>query len=83
MLTAQKPALSMNKDAREAVVDQLRACQTTEEILNFEHWFNTKANSGPLHEVICEFLRTRSISRSVAARWLGILIKDRENKLKI
>ena len=81
MTTAQKPAESMSKGAREAIVDQLRACQTEEEILNFESWFNSQTNAGPLYEVICDFLRCRSISRGLAAKWLEILINDRESRL--
>ena len=73
----------MSRGVREAIVDQLRACKTTEEILNFESWFNAETNSGPLYGIICDFLRTRSISRGLAAKWLEILIKDREKKLNI
>ena len=83
MTTTQRPLNSMSKGVREAIVDQLRACKTQEEILNFELWFNSETNAGPLSEVICDFLRTRSISRGLAAKWLGVLITDRDNKLKI
>ena len=72
----------MSRAVREAIVDQLRACKTPEETLHFESWFNSETNSGPLYEIICDFLRTRSISRGLAAKWLGILLKDREKKLK-
>ncbi len=80
--TTQKPVVTMSRVVHDALVDQLRACKTTEEILNFETWFNSEANSGPLYEVICEFLRTRSISRGLAAKWLEILLSDREEKLR-
>ncbi len=82
MTTTQRPLDSMSRGVRDAIVDQLRACKTSEEILDFENWFNRETNSGPLYEVICEFLRTRSISRGLAAKWLSILLNDRENKLK-
>ena len=71
----------MSRGVREAIVDQLRACKTTEEILRFEIWFNSETNSGPLYEIICDFLRTRSISRGLAAKWLGTLLNDRDKKL--
>ncbi len=71
----------MSKTARDAVVDQLRACQSPEEILSFESSFNSHSNIGPLHTIICDFLRTRSISRGLAAKWLNILLNDREKKL--
>ncbi len=81
--TTVRPVDSMSKSTREAVVDQLRACQTSEEILNFEKWFNSKANSGPLYLVICDFLRSRSISRVLAAKWLTTIVQDRDERLEI
>ena len=84
MTTTARPDRSvdgMKKGLRDALVDQLRACQTQEEILNFEKWFNSEMESGPLYEVICDLLRNRSISRSVAAKWLLILLNDKESKL--
>ncbi len=82
MTVAQKPVEAMSKGVRDAIVDQLRACKTTEEMLNFEKWFNTETNSGPLYTVICDFLRNRSISRGLAAKWLGTLLEDKELRLK-
>ena len=83
MTITHRPVESMSRGVRDAIVDQLRACKTQEEILHFENWFNSETNSGPLYEVICDFLRTRSISRGLAAKWLGTLLSDREDKLKI
>ncbi len=80
-ITTHKPVESMSRGVRDAIVDQLRACQTTEEILDFEIWFNSETNSGPLYEIICDFLRTRSISRGLAAKWLEILLNDRDQRL--
>ena len=71
----------MSKGANDALIDQLRACKTTDEILEFEGWFNSKADSGPLYDLICDLLRNRSISRVLAAKWLSILLKDRDQKL--
>ncbi len=79
--TTTRPVDTMSKGVREAIVDQLRACQTTDEILKFEGWFNKEANSGPLYAVICELLLTRSISRGVAVKWLKTLMNDRETRL--
>ena len=81
MTTTQKPIETMDRVVRDAIVDQLRACKTPEEILDFENWFNSETKSGPLYEVICDFLRTRSISRGLAAKWLEILLNDRDKKL--
>ena len=82
MTCTQRPVKSMSRGVKDAIVDQLRACKTQEEILHFENWFNNETNSGPLYEVICDFLRTRSISRGLAAKWLSILLNDRESRLK-
>ena len=82
MTTTQRPVDSMSRGVRDAIVDQLRSCKTPEEILNFESWFNSETNSGPLYSVICDFLRTRSISRGLAAKWLLILLNDRDERLK-
>ena len=82
MTTIQKPVATMDKRVRDALVDQLRACKTEEEIINFDKWFNSQANSGPLYEVICEFLRNRSISRGLAAKWLCTLMEDREKSIQ-
>ena len=73
---------SLSKSAREAIVDQLRACHTKEQILDFEARFNSEANAGPLYAVVCDFLHSRSISRGLAAKWLVTLLDDRENKLQ-
>ncbi len=81
MTTTQRQTESMSIGTREAIVDKLRSCQTKEEILNFECWFNSETNAGPLYDVICDFLRSRSISRVLAAKWLSTLIEDKENKL--
>ena len=83
MSTTQRPVEAMSRGVRDAIVDQLRICKTPEEILHFESWFNSETNSGPLYEVICDFLRTRSISRGLAAKWLSTLLNDRESKLKV
>tara|TARA_Y100001968_G_scaffold292692_1_gene298088 strand:+ start:16703 stop:16960 length:258 start_codon:yes stop_codon:yes gene_type:complete len=72
----------ISKSANDALIDQLRACTTSNEILEFENWFNAKAKTGPLHDLICELLRTRSISRGLAAKWLSTLLSDKENKIK-
>ena len=81
MITKQRSFDLMNKELTEAIVDKLRSCQTSDEILAFESSFNSEADSGPLYLVICDLLRTRSISRGLAAKWLSLLFKDREQKL--
>ena len=53
----------ISNSAYEALIDQLRACTTSTEILEFENWFNSKAKTASLHELICDLLRERAISR--------------------
>ncbi|KGG24654.1 MULTISPECIES: RNA recognition motif-containing protein [unclassified Prochlorococcus] len=83
MSTAKSQINAMSKSTREAIVDKLRACQTDEQLLEFDAQFNIEGNLGPLYIVICEFLHNRTISRAIAAKWLKTLIEDRENKLRI
>ena len=81
MTTTDKPIKIIGKSANDALIDQLRACQSSEEILKFEEWFNSNIESVKLYKKICELLKTRSISRALASKWLITLIEDRENKI--
>ncbi len=82
MTTAiQKPLEIMNNGINDALVDQLRACHTSKDILEFEEWFNSKAQGIRLHSVICELLRNRSISRATASKWFEALLVDRDEKI--
>ena len=76
-----KLPLDKGHNANDALIDQLRACKSTKEILEFELWFNTEANAGQLYKVICNLLRDRSISRVTASKWFEVLLMDRESKL--
>ena len=81
MTIAQKANVTMSKDTHDAIVDQLRACHTPTEILEFENWFNNTVNIGPLYSIICDLLRNRSISRGTASKWFETLLKNRDEKL--
>ncbi len=81
MTTVRSHVEAMSKSKREAIVDQLRACQTAEEFIEYEAQFNAENNNSPLYFVICEFLHNRTISRAIGARWLKTIIDDREKKL--
>ena len=81
MTTLQNSSQGFNKGIHDALVDQLRACISTKEILDFEEWFNSKTKTEPLHEVICDLLKNRSISRGLAAKWLSILLQDKYEKI--
>ena len=78
MTTTNKPIKRSTKNSNDVLIDQLRACKNTEEILKFEKWFNANIESDKLYIRICELLKNRSISRAVASKWLLALIKDRD-----
>ncbi len=69
-----------NDSSTHALVDELRKRNTKESILEFERKFNSK-NEKNLHIYICRFLKNRTISRALAARWLYIMIDDKESKI--
>ena len=81
MTTTNKPIKISNTTTNEALIDQLRACQTPEEILKFEKWFNSNIESEKLYKIICELLKNRSISRALASKWLQALIEDRDRTI--
>jgi len=81
MTTTNKPIKLSNRSTNDALIDQLRACQSTEDILKFEKWFNSNIESERLYKKICELLKNRSISRGLASKWLLTLIEDRETTI--
>ena len=81
MTTTNKPINISSTNTNDALIDQLRACQNPEEILKFEKWFNSNIESEKLYKRICELLKSRSISRALASKWLLTLIEDRDNTI--
>ena len=81
MTTANKPIKLSSKSTNDALIDQLRACQNSEEILKFEKWFNSNIESDKLYKRICQLLKNRSISRGLASKLLITLIEDRESTI--
>ena len=81
MTTTNKPVKLSSRSTNDVLIDQLRACQNTEEILKFEKWFNSNIESEKLYKRICELLKNRSISRGLASKWLLTLIEDRETTI--
>jgi len=82
MTTTNKPKKIISKNANDALIDQLRACQHSEDILRFEKWFNSNIESDKLYKIICELLKNRSISRALASKWLITLIEDRDKTIR-
>ena len=81
MTTTNKPIKIGNTSTNDALIDQLRACHSPEEILKFEKWFNSNIESEKLYKRICELLKNRSISRALASKWLKTLIEDRDKTI--
>ena len=81
MTTINKPLEINRTRSNDLLIDQLRACKNSEEILKFEKWFNSNIESDKLHKRICELLKNRSISRALASKWLLTLIEDRDKNI--
>ncbi len=81
MTTANQPIKVSSSNSNDALIDQLRACKNSEEMLKFEKWFNSNIESDKLHKRICELLKNRSISRALASKWMLTLIEDRDNTI--
>ena len=82
MTTANKPIkISSKRGTNDALIDQLRACQNSDDILKFEKWFNSNIESDKLYKRICQLLKNRSISRGLASKLLITLIEDRESTI--
>ncbi len=81
MTTINKSLRINNPSTNDALIDQLRACKSSDEILKFEKWFNSNIESDKLYKRICQLLKNRSISRALGAKWLLTLIEDREKTI--
>ncbi len=81
MTTTNKPLTINSTNTNDALIDQLRACKNSDEILKFEKWFNSNIESDKLYKRICQLLKNRSISRALGSKWLLTLMEDRENTI--
>ncbi len=70
-----------NDASHEALIDELKKRNSEQSILEFEKKFNYQ-NDKNLHIHICRFLKNRQISRSIAAKWLIILLNNKEYQIK-
>ena len=81
MTTVNNPIHISSTTSNDALIDQLRACEGSEEILKFEKWFNSNIESEKLYKRVCELLKNRSISRALASKLLLTFIEDRNNTI--
>ena len=70
-----------NDSSNDALVDELRKRTSPESILDFERKFNLR-NEKNLHIHICRFLKNRQISRALAAKWLIIMMDNKDYQIK-
>jgi len=69
-----------NDSSNDALVDELKKRTSEESILEFEMKFNCQ-NEKNLHIHICRFLKHRQISRSLAAKWLIIMMNNKDSQI--
>ena len=81
MTTTDNPLKISSTSTNDALIDQLRACKNSYEILKFEKWFNLNIESDKLYKRICQLLKNRSISRGLGSKLLLTIIEDRENTI--
>ena len=81
MTTTDKPLKINSSSTNDELIDQLRACKTSDEILKFEKWFNSNIESDKLYKRVCQLLKNRSISRALGSKLLLTIIEDRENTI--
>ena len=72
----------LNESSNDALVDELRKRTSEEAMIEFDRKFNSK-NEKNLHVYICRFLKNRQISRSLAAKWLMVILNEKESQLKL
>ena len=71
-----------NDSSNEALVDELKKRTNENSILEFEKKFNLQ-NEKNLHIHICRFLKHRQISRSLAAKWLIVMMNNKESQINL
>ena len=81
MTTTHRPNNDVKSSSINAIIDKLRSCSSSEEILEFERWFNSRLRIGPLHLFISRLLKNKSISRVTASKWFETLLEDKEDRL--
>lgn len=72
----------LNDSSNDALVDELRKRTSEEAMIEFDRKFNSR-NEKNLHVYICRFLKNRQISRSLAAKWLMVILNEKESQLKL
>ena len=71
----------MALDLIERVIEELRACRSSADLVALDERFAGAKSDKSLHRLICDGLRDRSIAPVEAARWLAALMDHRNRQL--
>ena len=71
----------MAVELKDRVIDDLRACRSHADLVALDERMAVDHRDKPLHRVICEALRDRTIAPVEAARWLATLMDHRNQQL--
>ena len=63
------------------VIKDLRACRSPSDLVALDERMTLDHRDNPLHQVICDALRERSIAPVEAAQWLATLMDHRNRQL--
>ena len=81
MVLISKELNYKNSNSFNDLIDLMRKFTEPSEIIEFESSFNKKYANLKLSDLICQLLKNRSISRVLAAKWLYVMIENRDKKL--
>ena len=73
--------ITVASELKERVVSALRACRNSDDLVALDEQLAINCRDAPLHRLICDALRDRSVSPVEAANWLTTLIEHRNQQL--
>ena len=71
----------MGVELKDRVLNALRACRSSEELVALDEQLAIDHRECPLHRLICDGLRERTVAPVEAANWLMALMEHREQQL--
>ena len=73
--------ITVASDLKERVLSALRACRSSDDLVALDEQLAIDCRDAPLHRVICDALRDRSVAPVEAANWLMTLMEHRNQQL--
>ena len=73
--------IPMAVELNDHVIEDLRACRSTADLVALDERMAVDHRDNPLHRVICDALRNRTVAPVEAARWLATLMDHRNQQL--